>query len=90
MSTADEQVIHVWGFDQRGIGAAVVEGTVEDVANRTLDKIQSFGHDVQVSTVRDLSGWLVEVHATVTVGRGGSMWHRFMRPRDPWPMEEAP
>jgi len=80
------QVIHVCGFGTNGIKASLVEGSLAEVANRTLDAIRSHGHDVRVATVRDLDGWLKEVHATVTVEPDQPMWHRFITPSEPWPM----
>lgn len=84
------QCIHVTGFQSgdMSVSASVVNGSVSEVAMRTLDKIRSFGHDVtEVATVRLLDGPVREVHATVTMrgSLGDPMWHRFLTPSSPWP-----
>jgi hypothetical protein len=88
-------VIHIRGFGPpperpdelaTGVSAAVIEGGLPEIAQATLDACRNIGHDVKVSTLRDLDGWLREVHAIVTIPghEERPMWHRFVSPGEEW------
>ena len=87
---SEQVVLHVWGFGAEagrmvsGVGAAIIPGDLSEVAESTIEGMRSHGHDVKVSTVRTLDGWLREVHAVCPVDPDNPMWHRFLTPGEQW------
>lgn len=93
-------VLHIRGFGPppsspddlvSGVSASVLEGDLSDLSRGVLDQCRAFGHDVKVSTVRDLDGWLREVYAVVTIPGHNDrpMWHRFVIPGEHWKRADA-
>lgn len=91
------KTLHITFIDDKLNGAAICEGTVTDVATRTMTKVAERHDDVKrVSKTYPFgeSDWPVELVYEHTVTLDGSgvtyQWrHLFRRPDEPWPMDEA-
>lgn len=84
------KTLHLTFLDGRLNGAAVCEGTVSDVARRTMLRHHPDATLVSRTFPLGESDWPVELVYEAPASHGFTTWrHVFRRPDEPWPMADA-